>query len=461
MTTVRDVMSVPHEEALRFEILRKTKITGVSTDTRTIQPQNIFFALRGDRFDGHIFIDAAIQRRASCIVADTRWYQEADQLQYSIPLLIVENTTKALGQLANVYRRKFRIPVMGIAGSNGKTTTKDMIAAVLSTQYTVLKTEGNFNNHVGVPLTLLRLTPKHQVAIIEHGTNHPGELETLVKISEPTHALVTSIGREHLEFFSTLDGVAAEEGVVFRYSRFGFVNADKPLIVARAKALAHTMRYGFKASRSHVRGKIVGVDDRGCTRLQIYAKQFSRPLEIHLGVPGCHNAANALAAAAVGIRFGIGKKNIVCALEHFTASSKRMEILTMHGVTILNDTYNANPDSVIAALSTLASLLVSGKKIVVLGDMLELGEKSEHEHAKIGLEVADRGFEYLFTFGPHSRFTFDASKLAFAQHFEDKTALIKELSATISPGDAVLIKGSRGIKMEEVVEGVTTYLNIQ
>ncbi len=454
-------MSVPHKKAMRFEKLRKVKISGVSIDTRTVQPRNIFFAIRGERLDGHSFIDSAIQRGASCIVVDERWYQEKDRSQYLIPLLVVENTIGALGRIANIHRRKFRIPVIVIAGSNGKTTTKDMIATVLSTRYSVLKTEGNLNNQIGVPMTLLRLSPKQQIAIIEHGTNHPGELESLVKISEPTHALITTIGREHLEFFTTLDGVAAEEGTVFRYSRFGFVYADDPLIVARARGLRSTLRYGFKGSRSHVRGKIVGVDMNGCARLQVRAKQFLQPLEINLGVPGCHNAVNALAAAAVGIQFGIGKKNITHAVESFTASSKRMEIMKLQNVTIMNDSYNANPDSVVAALSTFESISISGKKIVVLGDMLELGEKSEHEHAKIGLEVANRGFEYLFTFGPRARFIFEASKLGFAQHFDDKTALIKNLCATISPGDAVLIKGSRGMKMEEVIEGVTNYFKKQ
>jgi UDP-N-acetylmuramoyl-tripeptide--D-alanyl-D-alanine ligase len=324
-----------------------------------------------------------------------------------------------------------------------------------------LKTEGNLNNQVGVPLTLLRMTRRHQVAVIEHGTNHPGELETLMKISEPTHAVITSIGREHLEFFSSLDGVAKEEGTVFRYSRFGFINADEPKIVRQAKKLAHSMRYGFKGPRVHVRGKITGINEKGCARMQIRSQKFSTPLEISLNVPGAHNASNALAAAAVGIQSGIAKKNIVRALESFSASSKRMEIVSIRSVTILNDTYNANPDSVLAALSTLASISVPGKKIVVLGDMLELGEQSDHEHAKIGLEVADRGFEYLLTFGPHSRCIFEASKLGFAQHFDDKTALMKTLYATLSPGDAVLIKGSRGMKMEEVVHGVTTYLKTQ
>jgi UDP-N-acetylmuramoyl-tripeptide--D-alanyl-D-alanine ligase len=461
MITVRDLMSIPHSTAVRIETLRRISIPGVSTDTRTLEPRNIFFALRGDRFDGHDFIGTAIQRGASCAVVDFQWFRETDQSGHSLPLLVVEDTTVALGQIAHIHRKKFRIPVIAVAGSNGKTTTKDMIAAVLTTRYSVLKTEGNLNNQVGVPLTLLRMTRRHQVAVIEHGTNHPGEIETLMKISEPTHALITSIGREHLEFFSSLDGVAREEGTVFRYSKFGFINADEPMIVRQANKLTYSMRYGFKGPRLHVRGKIAGIDEKGCARMHIRSQKFSTPLEISLNVPGMHNTSNALAAAAVGIQYGIAKKSIVRALESFTASSKRMEILSIHAVTILNDTYNANPDSVLAALSTFSSISVPGKKIVVLGDMLELGEQSDHEHAKIGLEIADRGFEYLFTFGPHSQCIFEASKLGFAQHFDDKTALMKTLYATLSPGDAVLIKGSRGMKMEEVVHGIITYLKTQ
>jgi UDP-N-acetylmuramoyl-tripeptide--D-alanyl-D-alanine ligase len=461
MITVRDLMSIPHSAAVRIETLGRTSIPGVSTDTRTLEPRNIFFALRGDRFNGHDFIGTAIHRGASCAVVDGRWFRETDQSGHSLPLLVVDDTTVALGQIAHIHRKKFRIPVIAIAGSNGKTTTKDMVAGVLSTRYSVLKTEGNLNNQVGVPMTLLRMTRRHHVAVIEHGTNHPGELETLVQISEPTHAVITSIGREHLEFFSSLDGVAREEGTVFRHSRFGFINADEPKIVKQAGKLAHSMRYGFKGPRLHVRGKITGTDEKGCVRLHIWSQKYSIPFTISLNVPGTHNASNALTAAAVGIQFGITKKNIISALESFRASSKRMEILSVRMVTILNDTYNANPDSVLAALSTLSSITVPGKKIVVLGDMLELGDQSDHEHAKIGLEVADRGFEYLLTYGPHSQCIFEASKLGFAQHFDDKSALMKTLYATLSPGDAVLIKGSRGMKMEEVVHGVITYLNAQ
>ena len=461
MMTLRDVMVIPHTGTARIEAPRKISITGVSIDTRTIAPGNMFIALRGERFDGHEFIGSAVRRGASCAVVDSRWFRQSDQSGYALPMLVVENTLDALGYCANIHRKKFQIPVIAIAGSNGKTTTRDMVAAVLSTRYPVLRTEGNLNNNIGVPLTLLRISRRHRVAVIEHGTNHPGELEWLMKISEPTHALVTSIGREHLEFFSTLDGVAAEEGTVFRYSRFGFVNADEPLILAQAKTLRRSLRYGFAGLRSGIRGRIAGVDGTGCARLQIRSKKFSTPMELTLKVPGIHNASNALAAAAVGIQFGIGKKNIVRALENFSASSKRMEILTVRAVTILNDTYNANPDSVLAALSTLSSLSVRGKKIVVLGDMLELGGESEREHAKIGLEVAGRGFEYLFTFGPLSRCIFEASKLGFAQHFDEKMALMKTLCATISPGDAVLVKGSRGMKMEDVVNGVITYITTQ
>ncbi len=458
MITAADLMLVPHIDTVRFQALRSIKMPGVSTDSRTIRAREVFIALRGETFDGHSFLGAALERGAACLVVDRKWYESTGRPAFQTPMLVVDDTTHALGHLAHLHREKFRIPVVAVAGSNGKTTTKDMIAAVCARRFATLKTEGNLNNQIGVPMTVLRLTPKHRVAVVEHGTNHPGELERLLKISQPTHGLVTTIGREHLEFFSTVEGVAAEEGTVFRHAAFGFVNRDEPLLVKHARKAKQTLGYGFAAARSDVRGKIVGKDPNGCMTLEVRSSRFKEPLRVQLGVPGMHNARNALAAAAVGIKLGVTKKDIKEALEKFTASSKRTEIVAAGGVTIVNDTYNANPDSVVAALAGLEEISNPGKKIVVLADMLELGTAGEQEHAKIGLEVANRGFEFLYTFGLLSRTTFEASKLAFAQHFDDKKALIDALSATLEPGDAVLVKGSRGMRMEEVVEALVNHL---
>jgi len=383
---------------------------------------------------------------------DDTWKKENPESAQRLAsaVTVVPDTTTALGKLANIYRRKFSTPIVAVGGSNGKTTTKEMVSAVLRTTFDVLSTEGNLNNHIGVPQTLFRLTPKHDVAVIELGTNHFGELKYLCDIAEPTHALITNIGREHLEFFGDEEGVAKEETVLFKSvaaKGFAFVNVDDSRLAKAGKKVRKSMKFGTVRT-ADVRAQHVRSNEFGQPAFELAVKKKSSPVQ--LSVSGMHNVSNALAAAAVGMKFKVPEKKIISALEGYDGANKRMEVIKRNNITILNDTYNANPDSVLAALKTLQSLKTGGKKIVVLADMLELGDKAEHEHAKIGLAVSDLEFEYLLTFGPLSRFTHEASKLAFAEHFETKEALIASLKNQIASGDAVLVKGSRGMKMEEV-----------
>ena len=215
--SLKDLEKLRPVEIVNKELLKRKKITGISTDSRTIQPGNIFIALRGEKFDGHQFVEDVVKREPAAVIVDAGWRQENLELsrQLQSTLVVVPDTTKALGDLANIYRKKFSIPVVAVGGSNGKTTTKEMIGAVLRTRYSVLSTEGNLNNHIGVPLMLFRLTPKHDIAVVELGTNHFGEMKYLCDIVEPTHALITNIGKEHLEFFGDEHGVAKEETELF------------------------------------------------------------------------------------------------------------------------------------------------------------------------------------------------------------------------------------------------------
>jgi UDP-N-acetylmuramyl pentapeptide synthase len=265
--------------------------------------------------------------------------------------------------------------------------------------------------------------------------------------------VITNIGKEHLEFFGDEGGVSKEETELFRSVRkkgFAFINIDDKLLLKAGKKITRSMKYG-SGPASEVRPTNIRMTDLGQPIFDLVQKKNKKKSTIRLSVSGMHNISNALAAVAVGIKFKVPGKRILHAIHVWTAASKRMEIISRNGITILNDTYNANPDSTLAALKTLRSIKVAGKKIVALADMLELGEKAEHEHAKIGLAVSDSGFEYLLTFGPLSRFTHEASKLAFAEHFDTKEALIAALKSQLNQGDAVLVKGSRGMKMEEVV----------
>jgi UDP-N-acetylmuramoyl-tripeptide--D-alanyl-D-alanine ligase len=454
--SVADLTRLHSVTIINAGAIKKKAITGVSTDSRTIKPGNLFFALRGEKFDGHQFVEDVSDRGALAVVVDARWIRENPERVKRLKnaAVVVPDTTRAFGELAHQYRNKFSIPFLVVGGSNGKTTTKEMISAVLKRKYAVLSTEGNLNNHIGLPHTLFRLTSNHDVAVLEVGTNHFGELDLLCDITAPTHALITNIGREHLEYFGDEDGVAKEETKLYGSvgsKGFAFVNVDDVRLAKAGKKVRHTLKYGT-SKKADVQAAHITMNEQGCPEFDILIN--GKAHAVRLSVAGLHNATNAVAAASVGLKFKVPQKEIISALESYGGVSKRMEIIRRNGLTILNDTYNANPDSVSAALTTLRSMKVKGKKFVILADMLELGVKSEHEHAKIGLAVSDMEFEYLLTFGPLSRFTHEASKLAFAEHFETKADLIGSLKSQLSPGDAVLVKGSRGMKMEEVVEKI-------
>jgi UDP-N-acetylmuramoyl-tripeptide--D-alanyl-D-alanine ligase len=457
--TAKDILALPHHQAFGFERAKDIVLTGVSTDSRTIQPGDLFIPLRGDTFDGHNFITKAVEAGAAAIIADSKWV-EANQILFSslnVPRLIVEDTIHTFGRLANAHRKKFKIPVIVIGGSNGKTTTKEMVSAVLRTKFQVLNTEGNLNNHVGVPRTILRLEKEHQVAVLEIGTNHFGEIDYLCSIVEPTHVLITNVGREHLEFFGSLDGVSRAEGEAFQWLRqhrrttgIGFVNQDDGRLKKQSKGIHKAITYGFAKGIASVKGKVQSINENACVQLEV-RQRTKKPFRVQLSVPGNHNAFNALAAATVGLTLKVPVKRIQQALSSVSSASKRMQVLKLDSVIVLNDTYNSNPDSVMAALGVLGSIGTPGKKIAVLADMLELGKNSIDEHKRIGEAVTTSGVKYLLTYGPLSRHTHDTAAMADKSHYEQKAPLSEFLFGLLSPGDVVLIKGSRGMKMEEVV----------
>lgn len=448
-----DLHHIPHLELRNIEKLKREKILGVSTDSRTLHEGEVFVALRGENFDGHKFLGEAFAKGCVAAIVESSANVEAVK---TMPLIVVKDTTRALGDLARYYRSKFAIPVLAVGGSNGKTTTKEMVTKVLSEKYVVLSTEGNLNNQIGVPRTLLKLEKKHQIAVIEIGTNHPGEIKYLCSILEPTHGLITNIGREHLEFFKTLGGVAKEEGALFenlaqRKGTIAFVNNDDKHLVAKARKVKAKVTYGFGPGKTTVRGKIVGTDAAGCPRISFAARSSTRHTTVQLAIPGVHNAANALAAAAVGLTFKVPAAKIKTALERCTPASKRMEILNIAGVIVYNDTYNANPDSMTAALQTLSAAEVAGKRIAVLADMKELGEASFAEHERVGKAFSTLKIDYLLTFGEMARQLHDTADVPFKIHYDQKNILAEYLAELVAPGDAVLVKGSRSMKMEDVV----------
>ncbi len=439
--------------------IRDVEYQSVSIDSRSMPDGAVFVAIRGERRDGHEFVIDASNRAGAVIVDDQWWQEHGSKTKQDIQsrVMVVDDTTRALGDLARLHRRKFSIPVLAITGSSGKTTTKDMIVQVLEKKYNTHHTQGNFNNHLGLPLTIFEMKDTDEVSVVEIGTNHPGEIEYLCSIAEPTHGIVTNVGKGHLGFFDSIKDVAREKGMLFRWierdpNRIAFINADDERIVSQAKTLKHVVRYGFDRDDVDVIGSIDESDDSGCYRFIFRTQDDPGQYTVKLPVGGKHSVRNALAAAAVGFHLRVTPDMICEALRSFIPPSKRNVIKKIDGLTVIDDTYNANPDSMQAALEMFKSMKVSGNKILVLGDMLELGVQSGEEHGRIGLMVPDMGYEYVFTFGKESEALFAASSVPFGGHYEDKKKLIDDLMDVMKEGDALLVKGSRGMKMEEIIE---------
>jgi len=388
-----------------------TRVKSISTDSRTIKAGELFIPLVGKKFDGRKFIPAVLKKGAF--------------------VLEVKDGLKALQDLAAYHRSKFNLPVIGVTGSAGKTTTKDMIARVLSEKYPTLKNEANFNNEIGVPLTLLKLTRKHRAAVIEMGMQGRGEIELLARIARPTIAVVTNIGEAHLEFLKTRPNIARAKAEIFSFLRKGdhaVINQDDEY-------------YEHLRSRSTIHESRI-------TTFGILEKADVTPAAlkgIELPIPGEHNIYNALAAVAVARVLRLNRRQIKRGLEKFRPSHNRMEVINCgNGVKIINDTYNANPQAMTAALKTLAAL--EGRRVAVLGDMLELGRSARPAHRRLLKLAHELKIDRVFTFGrlwPR-----------LSRPETNKKNLIKKLKKFIRPRDIILCKGSRGTRLEEVVDAL-------
>lgn len=429
------------------------RIEGISIDSRKINKGDLFFAIKGENFDGHDFVDEAISKGASGVVIEKRYLEKFKDSNY--PLVVVENTARALGEAARIYRDKYSVKVIGLTGSNGKTTTKEMIAEILSTKYKTFKTEGNLNNLFGVPLNLFKLEKKHQLAVIELGINQFNEMKFLCEIANPDFGLITNIGHAHIEFLKSREGIAKEKGQLLKYlikkNGFGFVNTDEKLIKQQAKGIKRKLTFGFN-SKAEVRGKIVSLNNLAQPTLKISYKNKSEI--INLPTYGVHTAQNALCASAVGLKFGISLKQIKSVLESFKSYDKRMQVVEINGYTIINDAYNANPDSMKMAIQTLSLMSGFTQKLAVLGDMLELGEFSEKFHRDLAHYLKENGIQKAFFYGELTSFSYEeAKKLKLdATHLNDKQKISREILALIPKGSLILLKGSRKMKMEEVIE---------
>ena len=444
-------------EACAAEIRRgsgDTPIQRVCTDSRQAQAGDLYFAIKGERFDGHDFLHEVAARGVAGVVV------ESQKIPAPLPecgVLIVDDARAALGRLAAAYRRDFALPVIAVGGSNGKTTVKELIASVLRQKLATLWSEASFNNDIGVPLTLLRLEKSHQAAVLEAGTNHPGELAPLVKMIRPKYGVITNIGREHLEFFGDVAGVAQEEGWLAELLTADgrlFVNGDNEWtdqIVRRTRATVVRVGLGGK---NDWRAKGIRLDKNGAIfRLDAPKAGFSGEYRVNL--LGRHQVVNALFAVAVSEELGLGRPAVQDGLAECRPARMRLQFWEAGGVRVIDDAYNANADSTIAALETLCDLPLQGRRVAVLGDMAELGKQSEAAHAEVGRRAAELGIGQLFAVGRMAPVMAAAARSAGLNRvieFADVEAATAAVKNFLKAGDVVLLKASRASRLERIAE---------
>lgn len=412
----------------------------VTTDSRNIPANALFFALKGEHFNGNSFASSALEQGAAYAIVDE------PQAMVSEKCILVEDVLTTLQQLAHHHRLQFSIPILAITGTNGKTTTKELVSAVLAQKYSILATKGNLNNHIGVPLTLLQIRENTEIAVIEMGANHPGEIDLLCRIAEPTHGMITNVGKAHLEGFGGFEGVVKTKTELYRFlhEKQGsvFINSGNTLLMQHAEHL-EKVTYGLY-SDAQVSGKLIG--DSGFVSLQIQSEKIN--LEIKSNLFGKYNAENMLAAVAVGVHFQVSSEQIKLAIENYHPTNNRSQIKLTEKNTLILDAYNANPSSMKEALEHFASTNYP-EKMVVLGDMRELGEESEQEHLQILDLVKRLKFEEVYLVGPEM--TRLCTEIDW-RCFQDSELARWWFEFHRPTGKTILIKGSRGIQLERIVD---------
>jgi UDP-N-acetylmuramoyl-tripeptide--D-alanyl-D-alanine ligase len=445
------------------------RFTSISTDSRTLGPGGLFVALKGEQFDGHQFIAQAISRGGSGVIVDQGEVENIGLRDLQVPVVGVPDTLRAFGDLAEFWRRLYPVPVVAITGSNGKTTTKEMVASILDRSWKILKNQGTFNNLVGLPITLLQLNNTHQAAVVELGMNQPGEIKRLTEIVRPDVGLITNIQPAHLQGLGTLEGIEAAKGELFAgmaASATIVVNRDDPRVRNLASSFpGRQVSFSVNGEPADIAlDRILAMDVDGSRFL---LKLPEETLEIYLPVLGLHHRNNAVAAAAVVWALNLPTNTIASGLAKFKPVDKRMEVLTIPGeISIINDSYNANPGSMAAALETLRQVKKQGRGFAVLGDMLELGDESAALHSQVGSKAAQEGVDYLLALGEQASHLLagaaeagmDSNRLIQASDHQEIASQVRNLMAA---GDWILVKGSRGMRMEKVVEILVAELERQ
>ena len=421
-----------------------TPITGITTDSRDCKPGDLYIALLGNRSDGHDFLYQVDNINAAAALVS----KENTTEKLKLKQICVQDTNKVLGMIANKWRKNYDIPVIAITGSNGKTSTKELLYHILKEKYNVHATEGNYNTSIGLPLSLLGLNKSHDISIIEMGANQPGDIKYLCEIAEPTHGLITNISSAHLEGFQSIENIVDTKGSLFKYLRNGisFINyADER--IKSINNIGQKITYGLNANCDFPAD--IHRENDGSITLTIDAQ------EIKTKSKNLSFAKNIIAVSAVSITLGIEWKLLQEKILTFIPPKGRCKVITYNSITIIDDTYNANLESCIAAIDYLNAFSGSGRKILVLGDMLELGTASTSQHEKLGSKCSAANLDAVFTIGKRTLSTQSTIHgVPINLHYNNSGDLISSLKSQLQDNDKILFKGSRGMKMEKIISGV-------
>ena len=451
MFTVKDILT--STSGILLSGNENEMLRGVSTDTRRLKGGELFVAIKGERFDGHNFILDAVSKGAGAVIVQDGCITNSNFRLPDASLISVPNSITALGDIARFHRSRFKIPLIGITGSNGKTTTKEMTGAILAKKFNIIKNFGTENNHIGVPLTLMRINADHKIAVLEMGTNHLGEIKRLSEIAAPTMAIITNIGPSHLKYLKDMDTVLKAKCEVLDYLRDKeatvVINGDDELL-KKVKTKLKTIKFGLNKDFDFYADKIDLQPDGISFRL-------NGKWEIGLSVVGKHNVYNALGAIAASWQFDVDINQIQEALKEFKAPNMRMEVKRLKDIKIINDTYNSNPMSMRQAIEALGDITTKGRKILVAGDMLELGNLSGRFHHLVGRQAAESGIDLIVAVGKLAEFISNGAQEAGMSEKKIKRCnLTQEACDTvlnlIKKGDTILIKGSRAMRMEQIVK---------
>jgi UDP-N-acetylmuramoyl-tripeptide--D-alanyl-D-alanine ligase len=451
-------------EAMRGRVVAgpaEARFAGISTDTRTVRAGECFVALVGPNFDGHQFTAPAVEQGATGLVVQRGAAVDAPA---GVTVIAVDDTLFALGELARWLLAKVGLPVIAVTGSTGKTTTKEMLFSILDAHRPgkVLRSEGNFNNLIGLPLTVFRLTREHEIALLEMGMNMRGEIRRLAEIARPTIGVITNVSAVHLEHLKTIGAVAEAKGELlenFGPAQSAVLNADDPFVSRMGQGQAFRRLFFSVEPDRAADVKALAVTPKGFEGLDLTLSVAGQTAAVTLSAFGRHNVGNALAAAAAAHAFGVPLATITQGLEAFRPPAMRSRLLHIFGITVIDDTYNANPRSMDAALSALAELAGEGQKIAVLADMFELGAESPAAHRRLGRHAAKMGLHRLILLGEQAPLVvegaleekMDRGRITIAA---DHAAIVADLRDSCRRGDVILVKGSRGMRMERVVRGL-------